>query len=173
MKLGLEVKNGEQSLNPESFFLIQPPQQPQPLYPLPNPPQHINFANFGQILIKLGKEVKNGEESWNLEFKVIGMVLPPILPSRQKPPQTLSLPILVKFWIKFGMGVTNGEQSSWDGFTTNQPTQRPRLKSPNRPLWEFWPSFNEIKQSREAISWIIKLQSSKPLFLLANTRKRM
>ena len=46
------------------FFLIRPPQPP---YPLRNPPQYTNFANFGPIWMKLGVEVINGEQSSKLE----------------------------------------------------------------------------------------------------------
>ena len=52
MKLGVEVKNGQQSSNPEWFFDLNPPNHPTP-YP-PDPPPNTNFANFGPKWMKIG-----------------------------------------------------------------------------------------------------------------------
>ena len=63
MKLGVEVKNEELSLNLELIFWSNHPNSsnlyPHPPYPL----QNANFANFGLIWIKLGVEVKNGQQT--------------------------------------------------------------------------------------------------------------
>ena len=53
MKLGVEVKNGQQSSNPELFFYLTPLTPPTTL---PHTPltQNTNFANFGPIWMKIG-----------------------------------------------------------------------------------------------------------------------
>ena len=64
MKLGVEVKNGQQSSNPELCFWSDPPNHPNHPTPYPpNLPQNTNFANFGPICMKLGVEVKKGQQS--------------------------------------------------------------------------------------------------------------
>ena len=80
------------------FFLVQPPQPPPPPYPLCNPPQWTNFANFGPIWMKLGVEVKNGQQSSNPEwfFDSTPLTPPTTLPHNPLThPKTLTLPILV------------------------------------------------------------------------------
>ena len=68
MKLGVEVKNKEESSNPKLIFLSDHLNPPTPFAQPPNPPQNTNFANYCPICMKFGVEVKNGEQSLNLEF---------------------------------------------------------------------------------------------------------
>ena len=104
MKLGVEVKNGQQSSNPELFFLSDPPNHPNHPTPYPsNLPQKNNFANFGLIWMKFGVEVKNGQQMSNPELLFLSdspnHANHPNHPTPYPPnlPQTLTLPILVQF----------------------------------------------------------------------------
>ena len=65
MKLGVEVENGQQSSNPELFFWSDHPIHPTHL---PNPPQNINFDNFGPIWMKCGVEIENGQQTSSPEL---------------------------------------------------------------------------------------------------------
>ena len=69
MKLGVVVKNEQQSSNPELFFWSDPPNHPNHPTPYPpNPSQNTNFANFCPFWMKLGEQVnsesKAKNESW-------------------------------------------------------------------------------------------------------------
>ena len=87
-------------LGGQFYFFDLTPQPPQPPYPLCNPPQHTNFANFDPIWMKLGVEVENGQQSSNPElfFNLTPLTPPTTLPHIPLThPKSLTLPILVQY----------------------------------------------------------------------------
>ena len=112
MKLGVEVKNGQQSSNPELLFdstPLTPPTTLPPIYPL----QYTNFANFGQIWMKLGV---HGSKEWTAKLKsriifMIRPLYPPQPPYPSDPPQSIYFANFGPIWMNLSLEVKNGEQS--------------------------------------------------------------
>ena len=107
MKLGVEVKNGQQSSNPELCFWSDPRNHPNhPTHYPPNLPQNTNFANIGPISMKLGVVVKNEQQSSNPElFFWSDFPNHPNHPTPYppNPPQNTNIANIGLIWMKLGL----------------------------------------------------------------------